>query len=63
MARNFQIQPEDNINVDQENERTIELHINQNIKELQEEERIDFNRLSRNNPLIAPVTVEEVKPE
>ena len=26
--------------------RTVELHINQNIEELQEEERIDFKRLS-----------------
>ena len=42
------IQPEDNINFDQENEQTVELHSNQNIKELQEEERIDFNILSCN---------------
>ena len=32
----FKIQSEDNINVDQENEQTIEFHINQNIEELQE---------------------------
>ena len=55
------IQPEDNINFDQENEQTVELHSNQNIKELQEEERIDFNRLSWDNFIIAPVTAEEVK--
>ena len=32
----FKIQPEDNINVDRENDQTVEFHINQNIEELQE---------------------------
>ena len=57
----FKIQPKDNINFDQKKEQTVELHIKQNIEELQEEKRTDFNRLSWENPLIAPITADEVK--
>ena len=39
----------------------IEHHINQYIEQLQKKNRIDFNRLSYENPLIAPLIAEDVK--
>ena len=57
----FKIQPEDNIDFDEENEEMVNQHLGQHQEEFQEEETIEFNRLDWDNSLISPVTAEEVK--
>ena len=57
----FKIQSEDNIELDEENEKIVNQHIRQHQEEFQEKETIEFNRLDWNNALINPVTAEEVK--
>ena len=57
----FQINPEENINYDQQHENEINTYINNNIERIKPFESADLTRLSQNNIMIREIAVNDIK--
>ena len=57
----FQINPEENINYDQQHENKINTYINNNIERIKPFESADLTRLNQNNIMIREISVNDIK--